>query len=174
MLAREVAEKLHWKRPVAVHHHMLMGLQGAKQPEGFDENVALDTEIASKMSKSKPGTSIFVHDSAEEIARKVRNAYCPQKVVDGNPVLEYSKYIVFRRMATMRIERPERYGGDVDFASYNELEEAYRNGNLHPADLKKGVATALDAVVAPIRAHFEKDPSARRLYDAVKSAEVTR
>ncbi|MDV3244737.1 MAG: tyrosine--tRNA ligase, partial [Nitrososphaerales archaeon] len=29
ILAREVAEKLHWKRPVAVHHHMLMGLQGA-------------------------------------------------------------------------------------------------------------------------------------------------
>ncbi len=174
ILAREVSEKLHWKRPVAVHHHMLMGLKGAKEPEGYDEDPSIDREIASKMSKSRPETSIFVHDSREEIARKLGDAYCPQKVVKGNPVLEYSKYIVFRKMAELRIERPEKYGGNAEFTSYGELEEAFRSGTLHPADLKKGVAAALDEVVSPIRTHFEKDPSARRLYEAVKAAEVTR
>lgn len=174
ILAREVAQKLHWKKPVAVHHHMLMGLQGAKQPEGYDENSKIDLEISSKMSKSKPETSIFVHDAADEIAKKMAAAYCPQKVVVGNPVLEYAKYIIFKKASDLRIERPAKYGGNVDFTSYRGLEEAYRKGELHPADLKKGVAAALDSIVAPIRSHFEKDPSARRLYEAVKSAEVTR
>lgn len=174
ILAREVAGKLRWKRPVAVHHHMLMGLQGAKQPEGYDENTKIDAEIASKMSKSMPETSIFVHDSADEIARKMGNAYCPAKVVTGNPVLEYAKYIVFRKSSVLRVERPAKYGGAVDFATYGELEEAFRKGELHPTDLKQGVAAALEGEVAPIRVHFEKDPAARRLYESVKSAEVTR
>jgi tyrosyl-tRNA synthetase len=174
ILAREVAEKLHWKRPVAVHHHMLMGLQGAKQPEGYDDNAKIDSEIASKMSKSRPETSIFVHDSADEISRKIGNAYCPAKVIAGNPVLEYARYIVFRKSSTLRVERPTKYGGAVDYSSYGEVEEAFRNGELHPVDLKKGVAVALETVVAPIRVHFEKDPSARKLYESVKSAEVTR
>ncbi|MDG6901753.1 MAG: tyrosine--tRNA ligase [Nitrososphaerota archaeon] len=174
LLAREVAEKLRWKRPVAVHHHMLMGLQGAKQPEGYDDNTKFDSEIASKMSKSRPETSIFVHDSADEIARKMGSAYCPAKLVAGNPVLEYAKYIVFRKSSVLRVERPAKYGGPVDFATYADLEGAFRKGELHPTDLKQGVAAALETVVAPIRVHFEKDPAARRLYESVKSAEVTR
>jgi len=174
ILAREVAGKLKWKKPVAVHHHMLIGLQGNKEPEGFDENGAVDAEIASKMSKSKPETSIFVHDSREEITRKVNSAYCPAKVLEGNALIDYSKYIVFRKKKSMRIERPEKYGGNVEFSSFLEMQLAYTAGALHPADLKRGVAEALDEVISPIRSHFEKDPSARRLYDLVRSAETTR
>jgi tyrosyl-tRNA synthetase len=174
ILAREVAEKMKWKKPVAVHHHMLIGLQGRKEPEGFDENGALDEEIASKMSKSRPETSIFVHDGPEVIARKVNSAYCPPKVVEGNALLEYARYIIFRRLKSMKIERPEKYGGSVEFLSYGELEDAYRAGRLHPAVLKNGVSASLDAVIRPVREHFEKDPSARRLYDAVRSTEATR
>ncbi|MDG6898658.1 MAG: tyrosine--tRNA ligase [Nitrososphaerota archaeon] len=174
VLAREVAEKLGLKKPVAIHHHMLMGLEGMKTPEGFDENAAMDREIASKMSKSKPENSIFVHDSAEAIARKLGGAYCPAKVVEGNPVLEYARYIVFRRSHSLKVERPQKFGGNVEYSSYAELESAYRSGSLHPADLKRGVALALDGVISPIRSHFEKNPSARRLYEAVKTAEITR
>ncbi|MDG6938275.1 MAG: tyrosine--tRNA ligase [Nitrososphaerota archaeon] len=174
ILAREIAEKLKWKKPVAVHHHMLIGLQGKKEPEGFDENGALDSEIASKMSKSKPESSIFVHDGTELIRSKVNSAYCPPKVVAGNALMDYSRYIIFRKQKALRIERPEKYGGTVEFASYRELEDAYAGGLLHPADLKKGVAEALDAIIAPIRDHFEKDPAARRLYESVRSAETTR
>ncbi|HYB45384.1 MAG TPA: tyrosine--tRNA ligase [Nitrososphaerales archaeon] len=174
ILAREMAEKFRWKRPVAVHHHMLMGLQGVKQPEGYDDNAKIDVEIASKMSKSKPETSIFVHDSAEEIRKKMGNAYCPAKVTVGNPVLEYAKYIVFRKASSLRVERPAQYGGPVEFASYAELESAFRKGELHPADLKRSVADAVENAVAPIRTHFENDPSARRLFESVKAAEVTR
>jgi len=174
ILAREIADKMKWKKPVAVHHHMLIGLQGKKEPEGFDEDGAVDSEIASKMSKSKPETSIFVHDTTEEIARKINSAYCPPKVVGGNALVEYSKYIVFRRMKSMKIERPEKYGGNIEFFSQEELESAYVQGTLHPADLKRGVAASLDRIISPVREHFLKDPKARKLYEAVKLAEKGR
>lgn len=174
ILAREIADKMKWKKPVAVHHHMLIGLQGKKEAEGFDENGAVDTEIASKMSKSKPETSIFVHDSAGEILRKINSAYCPPKVLEGNALIEYSKYIIFRKQRSMRVERQEKYGGNTEFFSADDLQDAYRGGDLHPADLKKSVAQSLDSIISPIRSHFEKDPSARRLYVAVKSSETTR
>jgi len=174
ILAREIAEKLKWKKPVAVHHHMLIGLQGRKEPEGFDENGAMDSEIASKMSKSKPETSIFVHDSSEVIMKKVNSAYCPPKIVEGNALLEYSRYIIFRKQKALSIERAEKYGGNVEFTSPEELEKAFLAGSLHPADLKKGVGHALDEIIAPIRDHFEKDPHARRLYETVRTAETTR
>ncbi len=175
ILAREIADRMKWKKPVAVHHHMLIGLQGKKEPEGsFDEDGAIDAEISSKMSKSIPETSIFVHDSAETIMRKVNSAYCPPKVLEGNALIEYSRYIIFRKQKSLRVERPEKYGGNVEYSSADELEGAYRSGGLHPADLKKGVGQALDGIIAPIRDHFVKDASARKLYESVKSAETTR
>ena len=174
ILAREIADKLKWKKPVAVHHHMLVGLQGKKEPEGFDENGAVDAEISSKMSKSRPETSIFVHDSAEEIMRKINSAYCPAKVLEGNAPIEYSRYIIFRKQRSLKFDRPEKYGGSVEFFSAAELEMAYAEGTLHPADLKKGVGEALEGIIAPIREHFVKDPHARKLYETVRTAETTR
>ncbi len=174
ILAREIADRMKWKKPVAVHHHMLIGLQGRKEPEGFDENGAMDAEISSKMSKSRPETSIFVHDTLEQIMKKVNSAYCPPRVLEGNALIEYSRYIIFRRRKSLSIERPEKYGGNTEFFSAEELEKAYLAGSLHPADLKLGVGVALDSMIAPIRQHFEKDPQARRLYEKVRAAETTR
>jgi tyrosyl-tRNA synthetase len=172
ILAREIADKMKWKKPVAVHHHMLIGLQGKREAGGFDENQEMDMEITSKMSKSKPETSIFVHDTREEILKKINSAYCPPKVIEGNVLIEYSKYIIFRKQKSLRIERPEKYGGNAEFFSQRELESSFREGKLHPTDLKKGVGDSLDGIIAPIREHFEKVSSARRLYLAVKAAET--
>ena len=174
ILAREMAEKMKWKKPVAVHHHMLMGLQGMKELEGYDEDRAVDAEISSKMSKSKPETSIFMHDTKQMIMDKLSGAYCPPKVIEGNPLIEYCKYILFRKLNSVKIDREPKYGGNIEFFSLQELESSYRAGKHHPADLKRGVGEGLDEVIAPIRSHFESDPSARRLYLAVKAAEATR
>jgi tyrosyl-tRNA synthetase len=77
-------------------------------------------------------------------------------------------------MNSLKIERPQRFGGDIEFYSQEELENSYVGGKLHPTDLKRGVANALDRIIDPIRVHFEKDPSAKRLLDVVRSAETTR
>ncbi|MCD6536773.1 MAG: tyrosine--tRNA ligase [Thaumarchaeota archaeon] len=174
ILARELAPKLGFKKPVAVHHHMLMGLQGPVKPGGFEDDRRMDLEIASKMSKSIPETSIFVHDDLETIRKKLQKAYCPPKTVEGNPILDYAKHIIFRKFDKLYIDRPSKYGGPVEYHSYEELEREYLEGKLHPMDLKMGVAEALEQLIKPIREHFEKDKHARELYEFVKEQEVTR
>ncbi len=172
MLAREVGPKLGWWKPVIVSHHMLMGLEGIKKPEGFEESKKMDEEISSKMSKSKPSTAIFVHDSKEHIKKKIMSAFCPEKQAE-NPVMEYCRHLVFRKHGRMKIERSARFGGDAEFFSYEDMENAYMKGEIHPLDLKNAVAISLDAMIAPIREHFESG-KAKELYDFVKKQEVTR
>jgi tyrosyl-tRNA synthetase len=171
IIAREVGPKLGWWKPVVVSHHMLMGLSGAKQPDGFDAKY--DIEISSKMSKSKPQTCIFVHDNDEEIKKKIANAYCAPKEIENNPILDYSKHIIFRAFNKMKIEREKKFGSDIEFSSYEELEDAFRKGELHPSDIKNSVADYLEKLIKPIRKHFEKG-KANQLYDFVKKQEVTR
>jgi len=174
ILARELAPKLGFKKPVAVHHHMLMGLQGPSELRGFEDDPRMNLQIASKMSKSIPETSIFAHDDEETIRSKLRRAYCPPRTAENNPILEYAKYIIFRKLGKLHIDRPSKYGGPIEYYSYEELERDYVEGRLHPADLKEGVAEALNQLLKPIREHFEKDPRARELYEFVKSQEITR
>jgi tyrosyl-tRNA synthetase len=174
MLAREIGPKIGYWKPVVIGHHMLLSLQGPGEAEGYDELAAYDRAISSKMSKSKPETSIFVHDSREQIFRKIHAAYCPEKVVEDNPILDYSKHIIFRAFKSLLIERPAKYGGNLELYSYNELERVYRSGELHPLDLKLAVANYLDKLIAPIREHFEKDKKARELYEFVSELEITR
>ncbi len=174
ILAREVGPKIGLWKPVVVSHHMLMGLSGQKTPDGFEDNRKMDLEISSKMSKSKPSTAIFVHDSENEIRRKIAEAFCAPKEVENNPILDYSKHLVFRACSEMRVERPGKFGGDVVFGSYEELEQAFRKGELHPADLKNAVARYINDMVSPIRKHFERNSHARRLYDFVRKSEITR
>ncbi len=170
MLAREIAPKLKFKKPIVVSHHMLMGLT---EPPKTDLTGA-DAAIAKKMSKSNPDSAIFMTDNEQEIKRKINKAYCPEKQVEDNPILEYCKYIVFEKTSELTIERPEKWGGNITFKSYKELENAYVKGELHPADLKAAVAKAINEFLIPIRKHFEKNPEAKKLKELVESYEVTR
>ncbi len=173
MLAREVADKLKWKKPVALHHRMLLGLDGLSSASAADE-ASIDNEINAKMSKSKPATCIFVHDSPAEIKSKINAAFCPAKVVQGNPVLEYCREIIFRANSEMKVERPSKFGGNITFTSFADLEKDFVNGKLHPVDLKNATACYLDKLISPIRSHFEKDKTAKKLFEQVKAFNVTR
>ncbi|MEA2038150.1 MAG: tyrosine--tRNA ligase [Nanoarchaeota archaeon] len=169
MLAREVAPKLGYKKPVVVSHHMLMGLG---QPPKTDLKGA-DRGIELKMSKSKPDTAIFMTDSEEDIKRKIRKAYCPEKIVQENPIIEYCKYIIFEKFKEIKVERPEKFGGDLSIDSYDILVDVYSKGELHPMDLKSSVSIYINKLIDPVRKHFEKG-KAKELLDAVKKLEVTR
>ncbi len=158
MLAREIAIKHGKKKPVVLHHRLLMGLLGP-QKMGFDENEKDDLEISSKMSKSKPDSCIFIHDSEAEISRKVKGAYCQEKNAENNPVLEMCEQFILRsEKDTLAVERPSKFGGDVEFASYDELKQAYAAGKLHPTDLKNAVSHSLSIMLGPSRKYFEKRP----------------
>ncbi len=174
MLAREIGPKIGLWKPIVVSHHMLLGLEGAKSPEGYDDDLKIDIAISSKMSKSKPQTCIYVHDPPELIAEKLRRAYCPPRQAEWNPILDYVKHIVFRAFSSMLVERESRYGGDIEYSSYSQLERDYVEGKLHPLDLKNAVARYIDQLIKPIREHFEKNRRARQLYEEISRYEVTR
>jgi tyrosyl-tRNA synthetase len=127
-----------------------------------------------KMSKSKPDSAIFMTDTKEDITRKIKKAYCPEKQTKDNPVLEYCKYILFERFPSIKIERPEKYGGNLEFTTYQELEACFTKGDLHPMDLKITVTKYLDQLLEPVRVYFETNKEAKRLKELVESYEVTR
>ena len=153
VLVREVFPSLRWKVPVAVHHHILSGLEEPEARRVEDEEA--ERLVVGKMSKSRPDSSILVHDSRQEIARKLNKAWCPVGTAEGNPVLELARYVVFHDARDVVVKRPEKFGGPVSYSSYEAMEGDYASGKLHPMDLKQAVAAELDAVVAPVRSHFE-------------------
>ena len=153
VLAREVAEKMGWRKPVLVHHHLLLGLQAGKRM-GKEE-----TAEELKMSKSKPMTAVFVHDSPEEIREKLKKAYCPAGEVENNPVMDIARNIILRgrdEKEVLVVERPEKFGGAVEYYDYRELERDFVEGKLHPLDLKNAVAEWLIDALEPVRNYFER------------------
>ncbi|MGC8953256.1 MAG: tyrosine--tRNA ligase [Desulfurococcus sp.] len=173
MLTRDIAEKLGRRKPVALHTPIITGLQG---PSGRMEGREYD-EIASdvKMSKSKPETAIFVHDPPEVVEEKILKAYCPQRITELNPVIELNKYLLFQQEGfKLVVERPEKYGGTIVIESYNDLERMYVKGEIHPLDLKKATANALNKLLDPIRRRIESDPMAKEILEELLKAKVTR
>ncbi len=168
MLAREIGPKIGFYKPVAVHHHMLMGLgQPPKDLSGADRGIAL------KMSKSKPDTAIFMTDSSDEVNRKIKKAYCPEGVVEENPIMEYCKYIIFEKVKSLKIDRPKKFGGNLTINSYDKLEKVFASKKLHPMDLKTAVSKEINKLLEPVRKHFEKGKAAE-LLKKVEGFGVTR
>lgn len=170
VLSREIFPKMGWKKPVAIHHHLLMGLA---EPAKINSGDKLDQVVACKMSKSKPWTAIFVHDSEQTIEEKIQKAWCPEREIEMNPILEIVKYLVFREEKNFVIDRPKKFGGRMEFDSYQDLEKNYREGKIHPMDLKAAVAVSLNKIIEPIRKHFEKPVNAK-LLEVYKKIEITR
>lgn len=160
MLARDAAEKLGWRKPVALHTPLLMSLVGGGRMD----------PVEAKMSKSDPNSAVFLHDRPEDISKKMKGAFCPPEV-ENNPVLEVMRLIVFPRLGSVHIDRPSKYGGPLSFGSYDELVKTYGSKGLHPQDLKKGAADSVAKILAPVREHFERHPAT---IDRLKGLTVTR
>ncbi len=111
-------------------------------------------EPGEKMSKSIPGSGISVTDSHEEIKKTIGKAYCPEKEIKDNPILQIVKLIIFPRFEEIKISRPEKFGGNIEFEDYENLEKAYSAGRLHPMDLKNAVTEYLEKIIAPIRKNY--------------------
>jgi tyrosyl-tRNA synthetase len=108
-----------------------------------------------KMSKSIPGSGVSVTDSYDEIKKTIKAAYCPEKIVQDNPILQISKLLIFPQLSKLEISRPEKYGGNLLYKNYESLEADFTQGKLHPLDLKTAVADALEKIISPIRNNFK-------------------
>jgi tyrosyl-tRNA synthetase len=178
IIAREVGLRANVEgrkpyRPVAVHHHLLLGLQKpAIWPVPKERLQELWSQM--KMSKSVPGSAVFIHDEPDVVRQKINGAFCPEGVTDFNPVLDWAKHLIFvDDKAELEVERPAKFGGNVAFGSYGELEGAFAAKKLHPMDLKKAVGEAIVGLLEPARKHFAK-PKVRKLKAEMDSFAVTR
>ncbi|KAI4345334.1 hypothetical protein L6164_012466 [Bauhinia variegata] len=136
VLAREYCDDIKRRnKPIILSHHMLPGLQQGQE----------------KMSKSDPSSSIFMEDEEAEVNVKIKKAYCPPMVVEGNPCLEYIKYLILPWFNELTVER-----------------------SAENADLKPALSKALNKILEPVREHFKKDSNAKDLLKRVKAYRLTK
>ncbi|MEM0367861.1 MAG: tyrosine--tRNA ligase [Desulfurococcaceae archaeon] len=176
MLARDIAEKLGFKKPIAIHTPIVSGLLGPSKKKAASSEEELDDVMAEvKMSKSKPETAIFIHESPDEVRNKILKAYCPPRITDYNPVIELNKYILFQQPGfVLHVERPSKFGGAIDVHSVDELESLYKEGKLHPLDLKNATADALIKLLSEIQRKLFSSSETVNLLEELKQAKITR
>ena len=138
MMGREMIKTLKHTF-IAVHTPLITSLKGPGQ----------------KMSKSLPGSGISVTDTFEDIKKTINGAYCLEGDILDNPVLQVTKLIIFPRIAKFEVKRPEKFGGNVDYVSYEQLEKDFAEKKLHPMDLKTAVTGYLEQIIKPIRENWK-------------------
>ena len=139
MLGREYLPKIDFKKTILIFTPLGLSLSGKE-----------------KMSASIKQSRLELFAEPSRIRKMILSAYCPEKEADGNPIIEYIKYLVFPRVKKFIVEREEKHGGDIEFDSFEALYKEYTAGNIHPYDLKKATAEYLIQILSPIRKYFEQ------------------
>ena len=142
MFAREYLPKIGYKSRIEVMTPLIPGL------------------IGEKMSASKEESKIDLLDSDEAVRSKLQKAFCPAGIVEANGVLAFLKHVVMvikhDTNKTFVVKRPEKFGGDKSYLSYDEIEEDFMNKKLHPEDLKKAVAEEIISLLKPVKKDLDK------------------
>jgi len=183
VIALEVADVFGYS-PIAVHHHLLLGLHindeiRAKLLEAKktgNKEMLADNIADIKMSKSKPHSAIFIHDTPEQIREKLRKAYCPIGEVEFNPVIELLEYVVYPVLEDKgeQIVITNKKTGEVrEFESLDQFKEAYQRKEIHPLDLKEYVAEKLIEILEPARKYFLEGPG-RKYLEEMQNLKITR
>ncbi|NPE26780.1 tyrosine--tRNA ligase [Methanococcoides sp. SA1] len=144
VLAREQLPKLGYEKRVELMLPFIPGLVGKK------------------MSASNEASKIGLMDSAKTIQKKINSA----DFVEGNPdngTMAFLNNIVFTLLAdkneSLIIERPEKFGGNLEFKTYQELEKAVKEKSIHPLDVKNAAAKEITNLLSEIdskRSELEK------------------
>ena len=138
MFARENLPKINYKSRIEIMTPIIPGL------------------IGKKMSASIPESKIDLLDDEETVKQKVKGAYCNIKVED-NGILAFLKYVIMvlkeDKMEKLVIGRSEKFGGNLDFKNYEEIEKMFLENKLHPLDLKNAVALEINKLLSVFRVH---------------------
>lgn len=175
VIMKQVASKIQESKvkPIAIHHHLLLGLQ--KPPVWpVPKSNLRDVWISMKMSKSIPQSAIFIHDTPDEIKDKIKSAFCPPKETEFNPMLDWVKHLILTQdVSELIIKRPKKHGGNMVFRGFQELTDSYRKGVLHPEDLKNTVAEKIIELLRPAREHFQV-PKMKKMLVEMETLTLTR
>lgn len=142
MFARENLPKIGYKQRIEIMNPMMPGLTGGK------------------MSASDTKSKIDVLDSAEDVTKKINSAHCVAGEVEDNGILAFVKQVIFPlkedNKESFIIERPEKYGGNLEYKDYNSLEKDFVNKKMHPLDLKNTMAKEVNILLEPVRKRMSK------------------
>lgn len=144
MFAREFLPKLGYEKRVHLMNPMVPGLGES-----------------GKMSSSELNSKIDFDDDTKTIKQKINKAYSLDGVVEGNGLLSILKYVIFRKLESDKrkfvVIRPEKYGGKIQFKTYEEVEQAFLNKKLSSIDLKEALSKEIDLFISPIREKLKKN-----------------
>jgi tyrosyl-tRNA synthetase len=136
VLARENLPKLGYNSRVEIMNPLIPGL------------------IGKKMSASDDKSKIDLLDDSKIVKKKLNDADC----VAGNPdngILAFLKHVIMvikqDKKEKFVIERDEKYGGDLEYENYKEIEKDFIAKKLHPLDLKNSVAKEINKLLEPIQ-----------------------
>ncbi|MAG47961.1 tyrosine--tRNA ligase [archaeon] len=140
MFARENLPQIGYKKRVEIMTPLIPGL------------------IGKKMSASIPESKVDLLDKEDVVLKKVNKAHCLEGDVD-NGLLPFVKYVIMTLKKDSKesfvIERDKKYGGNLEFNNYDELEKAFANKELHPMDLKNSVAREINLLLKPMQKKFK-------------------
>ena len=148
MFMRDVATKYGWQKATCLHTSIISSLKASgSRMESFDH----------KMSKSDPNGALLLHDTLEQIRKKMKKAYISPD--DPNsPVYELAEHIVFPENGEIQVTPNPKFGEPSTWTSLEEFRNAIMDGTLHPFDAKMGVADGLAKGLETLAAHFEAHP----------------
>lgn len=162
VIARMVANNIKRIKPIALHHHIILGLQ--KPPKyPITEEELRELKVDLKMSKSKPETCIFIHDSPEEVERKIIKAFCPPSDIVYNPILDWIFWLILPLNQEINIKTVKGNTKKYKDCNKKELLIDYKNGIIHPMDLKEVLLNKLIEILKPINKRFKNAKEAEIL-----------
>jgi tyrosyl-tRNA synthetase len=140
VLAREKLPKLGYEKRVELMMPFLPGLVGKK------------------MSASVEASKIGLLDDKKTVQKKVNLA----DFEEGNPdngTMAFFKSIAFVLLEDkgekLIVKRPEKFGGNLEFKTYKELEKAVKEKSIHPLDVKNTAAAQITNLLSEIETQRE-------------------
>ena len=110
--------------------------------------------IGKKMSASDEKSKIDLLDDEKTIQKKLQGADCVSGDSD-NGVMAFLRYVLMPikqdNNETFVISRDKKYGGDMKFKNYEEIDKFFGSKKLHPLDLKNAVAMEISNLLKPIQ-----------------------
>ncbi|MFQ5452413.1 MAG: tyrosine--tRNA ligase [Candidatus Paceibacterota bacterium] len=184
VVARAVAPKLRREKPIALHHHLIQGLSkpptientsdgGSKADSSEVKHNRRDLATALKMSKSKPDSAVFIHDSPDTIKAKIAKAFCPPRETDLNPIIDWTRHLIFPLKGEFVLNRDSKHGGVKTYKTADNLNRDYEADHIHPQDLKNNVAAYLIDILSPAYKHFQQ-PAQKKALQRLEEIRITR
>jgi tyrosyl-tRNA synthetase len=119
--------------------------------------------VGKQMSSSIEGTKIDLLETEDKINSKIKKAECVEGNADNGlmALMKYLFFILKDGKEKFVIERPRKFGGNLEYNNYANLEKDFVEKKLHPLDLKNAVSKEIINLLKP----FRESKKLQKLYE---------